>query len=52
VFTNGLWIIVLEMCAAFGMAAFIIWWTWPRKPKVETKAPVAQEQAAGTKEAE
>jgi hypothetical protein len=22
---------VLEMCAAFGMGAFIIWWTWPRK---------------------
>jgi hypothetical protein len=28
-----LWIIVLEMVCAFGLGAFIIWWTWPKKPK-------------------
>ncbi len=31
VFENGLWVIVLEMFAAIGMAGFIIWWTLPRK---------------------
>jgi hypothetical protein len=31
VFASGLWVIVLEMCVAFGLAVFIVWWTWPRK---------------------
>ncbi|HEY4372119.1 MAG TPA: hypothetical protein VGN52_09360 [Burkholderiales bacterium] len=28
-----MWVIALEICFAIGMAVFIIWWTWPRKPK-------------------
>jgi hypothetical protein len=31
VLENGLWVIVLEIFAAIGMAGFIIWWTWPRQ---------------------
>ena len=32
-FSNGLWIIILEMLVALGLAAFIVWWTLPkRKP--------------------
>jgi hypothetical protein len=44
VFESGLWVIVLEMCSAFGLGAFIIWWTWPRKPK-----PPARDEKAGEK---
>lgn len=28
---SGLWIFILEGVLALGLAAFIIWWTWPKK---------------------
>jgi hypothetical protein len=31
------WVVVIEMLAALGLAAFIVWFTWPKKkpPKDE-----------------
>jgi hypothetical protein len=26
-----MWIIYLEILLALGLAAFIVWWTWPKK---------------------
>ena len=26
-----MWIIFLEAAVALGIAAFIVWWTWPKK---------------------
>jgi hypothetical protein len=37
VFESGLWIIILEMCCVVALATFIVWWTWPRKPKAQAK---------------
>jgi len=28
-----MWIVYLEMLAALAVAALIVWFTWPRKPK-------------------
>jgi len=28
-----MWIIYLEVLLALALAAFIVWFTWPRKPK-------------------
>jgi len=28
-----MWIIYLEIIVALGLAAFIVWFTWPRKRK-------------------
>ena len=28
----AMWVVILEMVLALGLAAFIIWWTWPKKP--------------------
>jgi hypothetical protein len=28
-----MWAILLEAAAALGVAALIVWWTWPKKPK-------------------
>jgi hypothetical protein len=28
-----MWVVILEMVLALGLAAFIVWWTWPRKPR-------------------
>jgi hypothetical protein len=30
---SGLWIILLEAGLALGLLVFIVWWTWPRKPR-------------------
>jgi hypothetical protein len=30
---RAMWIVYLEMLLAFALAAFIVWFTWPRKPK-------------------
>ncbi|MFN0162588.1 MAG: hypothetical protein ACKVQQ_15255 [Burkholderiales bacterium] len=30
---GGMWIILLEMLLALALAIFIVWWTWPKKPK-------------------
>jgi len=27
---SGLWIFLLEGALALGLAAFIVWWTWPK----------------------
>jgi len=27
---SGFWIFLLEGALALGLAAFIIWWTWPK----------------------
>jgi hypothetical protein len=27
----GLWIFLLEGAVVLGLAAFIVWWTWPKK---------------------
>lgn len=26
-----MWVILLEIGLAIGLAAFIVWWTWPKK---------------------
>jgi len=26
------WVVILEMTAALALAAFIVWFTWPKKP--------------------
>jgi hypothetical protein len=28
-----MWVIYLEVCFALGLAAFIVWFTWPKKPE-------------------
>lgn len=28
---HGMWVILLEIGLALGLAAFIVWWTWPKK---------------------
>jgi len=35
--SSGLWIILLEAGLALALAAFLVWWTLPRRP--ETKDP-------------
>ncbi|HEX9431838.1 MAG TPA: hypothetical protein VF936_03515 [Burkholderiales bacterium] len=30
---RAMWIVYLEMALALALAAFIIWFTWPRKKK-------------------
>jgi hypothetical protein len=27
-----MWVVILEMVLALGLAAFIVWFTWPKKP--------------------
>ena len=34
-FEGGMWIIFLEMGLVLVLAAFIVWWTWPRAKKPE-----------------
>ena len=29
---QAMWVVILEMVLALGLAAFIIWFTWPKKP--------------------
>jgi hypothetical protein len=31
--TFRMWVIYVEIVLALGLAAFIVWWTWPRKRK-------------------
>jgi hypothetical protein len=26
-----MWVVYLEMLLALGLAAFIVWWTWPKR---------------------
>jgi hypothetical protein len=28
-----MWVVYLEMGLALALAAFIVWWTWPKKPR-------------------
>jgi hypothetical protein len=28
-----MWVIYVEMLLALALAAFIVWWTWPKKKK-------------------
>ena len=28
---RGMWVILLEIGLVIGLAAFIVWWTWPKK---------------------
>jgi hypothetical protein len=30
---NRMWVIYLEVVLALGLAAFIVWFTWPKKRK-------------------
>jgi len=30
-FSNGLWVILLEVLVALGLGVFIVWWTLPRR---------------------
>jgi len=30
-----MWVILLEIGLAVGLAAFIVWWTWPEKREPE-----------------
>jgi hypothetical protein len=32
-FNRAMWVVYLEMFAALVVAALIVWFTWPRKPK-------------------
>jgi hypothetical protein len=31
--TQRMWVIYLEIVAVLGLVAFILWFTWPKKPK-------------------
>jgi hypothetical protein len=33
-----MWVVILEMVLALGLAAFIIWFTWPKKPPERDKS--------------
>ena len=37
-FSDGLWIIYLEMLCAVGLAVFIVWWTMPRRKRSDEEA--------------
>jgi hypothetical protein len=28
-----MWVVYIEMLLALGLAAFIVWWTWPKRKK-------------------
>jgi hypothetical protein len=28
-----MWVVYIEILLALGLAAFIVWWTWPRNKK-------------------
>ena len=28
-----MWVVYVEMLLALALAAFIVWWTWPKKKK-------------------
>jgi hypothetical protein len=28
-----MWVIYVEILLALGLAVFIVWWTWPKKPR-------------------
>jgi hypothetical protein len=30
---QAMWVVILEMILALGLAAFIVWFTWPAKKK-------------------
>jgi hypothetical protein len=30
---SGSWILIVESLAVVGLAAFIVWWTWPKNKK-------------------
>ncbi len=32
---RGMWVILLEIGLVIGLAAFIVWWTWPKRRDVE-----------------
>jgi len=31
-----MWVILLEIALAIGLAAFIVWWTWPKKREADS----------------
>jgi uncharacterized membrane protein YdbT with pleckstrin-like domain len=31
--SRAMWIVYLEIVFALALAAFIVWFTWPKKPK-------------------
>jgi hypothetical protein len=33
-----MWVVILEMVFALGLAAFILWFTWPKKKPPDDKA--------------
>jgi hypothetical protein len=39
---RGMWIVLLEIALALGLAAFIVWWTWPKKRDAERKTEDAE----------
>ena len=35
-----MWVVILEIVLALGLAVFIVWWTWPKKrPDAEPRQP-------------
>jgi len=36
---SGLWIFLLEGALALALLVFIVWWTWPKKPKSADDQP-------------
>jgi hypothetical protein len=35
-----MWVVILEIVLALGLAVFIVWWTWPKKrPEDEQRHP-------------
>jgi hypothetical protein len=36
-----MWIIYLEILLALGLAAFIVWWTWPKSVATISEARAA-----------
>lgn len=41
-----MWVIFLEIGLAIGLAAFILWWTWPRKREPDDAGATTGEDEA------
>lgn len=34
-----MWVVILEIVLALGLAVFIVWWTWPKKRSDDEPRP-------------
>jgi hypothetical protein len=36
---TSMWVVILEIVLALGLAVFIVWWTWPKKRDEQRPPP-------------